>query len=429
MEHKKIVMGWKEFQIPEVLPRLFDVVLDTDFILTITGPRRAGKTYFCFQIIQKLIRQGISKENIVYINFEDNNLLGATADDLDNILESFMELSNPDKKQNIYLFFDEIQIVKDWDAWARKIYDIRKDIKLVLTGSSSKLLSREISTKLRGRVINKEILPLSFKEILNWSKVSYNPKTMAYSKERLLIKKLFSDYIIEGGYPTLFVNKNISKKEILQNYYDSIIFKDIVERYKIEDIKKLKSIAQLLFQSVSNEMSYNKLANKMKSVGFKISKNTIIEYISYFEDAYLFFQNIKYEYSMAMQMGSIKKVYCIDNGLLNSVSFKFSDDKGKLLENAAFIELKRRGKEIYYYRKDRECDFLIKEKDRIVDAIQVCEGITEDNEKREFGGLLEAMEVYGLKEGTILTLDKEDKKEIEGKTIKIIPMWVWLLTP
>lgn len=428
MEHKQVVMEWKEFQIPEVLPRLFDVVLDIDFILTITGPRRAGKTYFCFQLIQKLMKQGVSRENIVYINFEDNKLLGATAEDLDKILESFLELSNTDKKHNIYLFLDEIQVVKDWDAWARKIYDSKKEIKLILTGSSSKLLSKEISTKLRGRVINKEILPLSFKEILSWSKVDYNIKIIAYSKEKILIKKLFSKYIMEGGYPAIFINKNLPKEEIFRNYYDSIIFKDIIERYKVEDVKKLKSIAQLLFQSISNEISYNRLANKLKSSGFKISKSTIIEYVSYFEDVYLFFQNIKYEYSMAKQIGSIKKIYCIDNGLLNSVSFRFSEDKGKLLENLAFIELKRRGKEIYYHRKEYECDFLIKEKDKVVAAIQVCEELTEKNEKRELGGLLEVMKLYGLKECTILTLDKEGKREIEGKTINIIPIWVWLLT-
>src|SRR3989344_7782210 len=157
MEHKRIVINWKEFNTPSALPRLSDIDLGIDFIITISGPRRAGKTYFCFQLIQKLMKEGISRENIFYINFEDNHLLGASADDLDKILEYYLEISEINKKQKLYLFFDEIQIVKEWDSWARKIYDQRKDIKLILTGSSSKLLSKEISTKLRGRVINKEI--------------------------------------------------------------------------------------------------------------------------------------------------------------------------------------------------------------------------------------------------------------------------------
>ena len=252
MYYKQIVVNWKEFQIPDHLPRLNDIDLNIDFIVTITGPRRAGKTYFCFQLMQKLLGQGVPRENMFYINFEDNRLLGASADDLEKILEYFLELSEISKKQKMYFFLDEIQTVENWDAWVRKIYDTRKDIQLIVTGSSSKLLSREISTKLRGRMINREIMPLSFKEMLLWNKVSYNLKTIAYSKEKIAVKKVFSKYLVDGGYPAILINKSIPKETILQGYYDSMILKDIVERHNIEDVKKLKSLAQLLFQSVSS---------------------------------------------------------------------------------------------------------------------------------------------------------------------------------
>ncbi len=429
MDYKQIIVSWKEFQIPEHLPRDIEINLNVDFIITITGPRRAGKTYFCFQAIQKLLESGVPKENIFYINFEDNRLLGASSEDLENILSSFLELSTLNKMQKLYFFLDEIQTVKDWDSWVRKIYDTRKDIHLILTGSSSKLLSREISTKLRGRVITKEILPLSFKEFLLWNNVSYDLKAISYSKEKITVKKLFSDYLAGGGYPAIFVNKNIPKETILQGYYDSMILKDIVERYKIEDVKKLKSLAQLLFQSVSNEISYTKLANKLISAGFKTSKNTIIEHIAYFEDAYLFFQNMKYEYSMAKQIGSIKKLYCIDNGMLNSISFKFSDDTGKLLENAAFVELKRRSEQVYYHRKKYECDFIIVRKNKVCGAIQAAAILNEENESWEINGLIEALNDYGLDEGIILTEDQEEIKTIDGKKIHIKPVWKWLLEP
>jgi predicted AAA+ superfamily ATPase len=174
-------------------------------------------------------------------------------------------------------------------------------------------------------------------------------------------------------------------------------------------------------------MSYNKLANKLISAGFKISKNTIIEYISYFEDAYLFFQNIKYEYSFAKQLGSIKKVYCIDNGILNSVSFKFNDDTGKLLENLVFLELMRRGESIYYQRGKHECDFLIVKKRKVILAIQVTKNIEADNEAREINGLLEALEKHKLTEGLILTEEQEEEKIVAGKKIIIKPVWKWLL--
>ena len=426
MDYKQIITFWKEFDIPRVLDRKYKVNVNIDFIVTISGPRRAGKTYFCFQQIKQLLEKGISKDNIFYINFEDNKLLGANSNDLDKLLETFFELSNINKKEKIYLFFDEIQAVKNWDSWARTINDTRKDICLILTGSSSKLLSKEISTKLRGRVLNYEIFPISFKELLDWKNVKYDLKTISFSKEKIEIKKIFSLFVLNGGYPAI-ISQNLQKENVLQSYYDSMIFKDIIERYKIEDVNKLKALANLLFESVSKEMSYNKLANKLNSIGFKISKNTIIEYLSYLEDAYLFFQNLKYEYSLAKQLGSIKKIYCIDNGLLNTVSFKFSDNFGKLLENLVYIELRRRNEQIYYFRKKYECDFLIVRKNKVSLAVQVTKKLDDDNEKREINGLLEAMKEHKLKEGILLTEDQEEERIIDNKKINIIPVWKWLL--
>ncbi len=426
MDYKQVITFWKEFDIPKALDREVEVNVNTDFIITITGPRRAGKTYFCFQLINQLFSEGTSRQNILYINFEDNKLLGAESKDLDKLLEAFFELSQIDKKQKMYLFFDEIQTVKNWDSWARTIHDVRKDIQIILTGSSSKLLSREISTQLGGRVLNYEIFPLSFKEILNWRNINYDLKTVSYSKSKIEIKKLFSSFVINGGYPAI-ISQDLKKENILQSYYDTMIFKDIIERYRIEDVNKLKALANLLFESVSKEMSYNKLANKLNSIGFKISKNTVIEYLSHFEEAYLFFQNLKYEYSLAKQLGSIKKIYCIDNGLLNTVSFKFSDDFGKLLENLVFIELRRRNEQIYYFRKNYECDFLIVRKNRITSALQVTKKLNDENEKREINGLLEVMKEHKLKEGILLTEEQEEERIIDGKKIRIIPVWKWLL--
>ena len=425
MDYNKIIMQWKEFDIPDLLDRDVKADLEIDFLLTITGPRRAGKTYFCFQLIN-FLKKKISKENILYINFEDEKLLGADANDLNNLLEAFYQLSQIDKRQKIYLFLDEIQNVKNWDNWVRRIYDTQKNIKIILTGSSSKLLSKEISTRLRGRTINIEIFPISFKELLLWKNIKYDLKTISYSKQKIEIKKLFYIFLKGGGYPSIIIDSNL-KENILQNYYETMIFKDIIERNNIKEIKKLRILANLLFESVTKEISYNKLANKLKSMGFNMSKNTIIEYLSYFEDAYLFFQNLKYEYSISKQLGSIKKIYCIDNGLLNSVSFKFSEDIGKLLENLAFISLKRKNKEIYYFSGKYECDFLIKEKNKIVEAIQVTKKLDENNIKREFNGLLEAMKKHKLRKGLIITEDQEDEKNSDGKKIKIIPLWKWLI--
>lgn len=426
MQYKRIIVQCKEFEIPKTLPRDISIDLNHEFITAITGPRRAGKTYLCFQSINHILKKGISRENILYINFEDEKLLGANAEDLNGLLDTFYELASINKKQKIYLFLDEIQNVKNWDIWVRRICDTEKNIKIILTGSSSKLLSKEISTKLRGRVLNVEVFPLSFNEYLKWKEIKYDLKTIEYSKDRFEVLKAFSTYLKGGGYPAFIINDN-HKEQMLQSYLQSMIFKDIIERYNIKGIKNLKILVSLLFESISKEISYNKFANKLKTLGFSLSKNTIIEYISYFEDAYLFFQNLKYEYSLTKQLGSVKKIYCIDNGLLNSVSFKFSEDKGKLMENLAFIELKRRKKQIYFHKNNHECDFLIKEKNKVKGAIQVAYELNDDNYKRETEGLLEALETHSLKEGIILTYDMRDEKKVKGKLIKIIPFWKWML--
>ncbi|MFH0861134.1 MAG: ATP-binding protein [Candidatus Altiarchaeota archaeon] len=426
MEHKKIIVQWKEFELPKLMPREVSVNLTVDFIVTITGPRRAGKTYLCFQMMNRLISDGVPKENILYVNFEDEKLLGAEAKDMEFLMDSFYELSNVDKEQSIYLFFDEIQNVKDWDMWVRRIYDTQKNVKLILTGSSSKMLSREISTKLRGRVLNYEVFPLSFREYLSWKNVPYDLRTLSESRDRHEVKKQYDEFLAGGGYPAV-VFSQMPKELILQSYYEAMIFKDIVERHSIKEIKKLRLLANLLFELTSRELSYSKLANRMKSLGLSTSKNTIIEYVSHFEDAYLFFQNLKYDYSITKQLGSIKKLYCIDNGLLNAVSFKFAEDTGRLMENLVYVELRRRGKRVYYHKNRAECDFLVQEKNRVVSAIQVTHKLDEENERREINGLMEAMETHKLEAGVIITSSQEEEKRIDGREITITPVWKWLL--
>ena len=256
-------------------------------------------------------------------------------------------------------------------------------------------------------------------------KVSFEIDGDKHEIDYTLIPKSFLRYFDErenfGGYVAdmIFISSEVVEKNPLWLPY--IALKLYLDPYD----QMLGAFPDL--ESTTKDISYTKLANKMVSSGYKISKSTVIDYISYFEDAYLFFQNVKYEYSLTKQLGSIKKIYCIDNGMLNAVSFKFSEDKGKLLENLIFIELKRRGKETYYYRKNFECDFIIKQKNEVISAFQVTWELNEGNKEREISGLLEAMEKFKLKEGLILTCDTEDEKTINGKKIIIAPAWRWLL--
>jgi len=427
MEYQKIIRNWKEFELPELTPRELELPIYKDFITTISGPRRVGKTFLCFQKIKKLLEDGISKENILYINFEDEKLINSDSKDLENLLNAFLEASELNKNQDLFLFLDEIQVVKNWDSWIRRVYDTKKEARIILTGSSSKLLSREISTTLRGRVYNIEVFPLSFSEYLNWKGQNLKIKSILEGgKDSIIAKKYFQEYLFTGGYPAIFRNPQL-KNEVLQSYYDSMIFKDIVERFKVSDVKKIQILAKLIFESTSREISYTNLSNKVKSLGFSMGKSTIIDYLSYFEEAYLFFQVLKYEYSFQKQLGSIKKVYCIDNGLLNSVSFSFSENKGKLLENLVFLALRGAKKEVYYNRGKFECDFVVKEKNKVIQAIQVTYELNSGNRKREVKGLFEAMDKFKLKEGLILTYNEEEKIEIDKKKIFVKPIWKWLL--
>jgi predicted AAA+ superfamily ATPase len=415
-----------EFDIPEIKQRDIAVDLTTDLIVAIIGPRRSGKTYLCFQLMQGLMTGGTPRSNILYLNFEDEKLLGATASDADAMLDIFHEVFRIDGSSRLYLFLDEIQNVQDWDAWVRRLHDTRKNIQLVLTGSSTKLLSKEIATRLRGRVLNWEVFPLSFKEYLSWHGVRYNIATLPESKDSIEIRKRFNKYVMEGGFPALFTNPQHATS-LLQSYYDVMILKDIVERHGVKEVKKLRLLGGLLFESTGREMSYTRLANKLKSAGIDISKNTVIDFISHFEDAYVFFQSMKFEYSLALHLGAIKKVYCIDNGLLNAASFKFSDDKGRLLENIVYISLRRGEGRVFYHRGKHECDFLVQEKDKVVAAIQVTEVLLPDNEGREIGGLVEAMAMHDLTEGTVITADQHETRVVDGNRIRVLPAWLWLL--
>lgn len=427
MDYKRIIIQWMEFDIPESLPRNYQIHTDSGFIISIIGPRRAGKTFLCYNLMYQLRNAGVSRENMLYINFEDEKLTGASANDLTRLLETYFEITGLSSENSVYLFLDEIQNVENWDKWVRRIHETEKKIKIFLTGSSAKLLSKELSTHLRGRTISVEVFPLSFDEIVQWQKLNFEYSTISHSKKRFAIKKMFDKYLTDGGFPALFFEDAHLKESILQEYFNSMIFRDVIERYRVNSIRKLKMLSHFVFESVAKDISYSRLANKMSSSGLAIGKHTVIEYISYLEDAYLFFQHLKFEYSLTKQLGAIKKVYCIDNGLLNAVSFKFVNDTGKLLENLVYLELRRKNKNIFYHRKNYECDFLIQKKNTITQAFQVTNELNSDNEKREIRGLTEALDSYKLNEGIILTTGQETELKINNKTIKVLPVWKWLL--
>jgi len=426
-----VIDDWFDFTLPKFIRRDLEVSssLMDEFIISITGPRRAGKTYFLYQIMDILIKaHNVGKENIFYVDLEDDRLFPFQISELDTLVERFQERSKINHDQPLYLFLDEIQNIERWSAWVRRIHDLRKDIRIVISGSSSKVLHTEIATNLRGRTLNYTLYPVSFREFLRFkgeSEIQFFPS----QQRKVKLKNLFNQYLVTGGFPQIAFKQRSSeeRKQILQGYFEVMLLRDVIERHKVRNTSLLRMLAKLLASSISREFSYSKTHRTLKSMGHDVAKHTIIEYVQYLEDSFVFFQNSEYSSSLRQQMASIKKVYCIDVGLIDALSFRSSEDRGWHLENLTYIELMRRKKEIFYHRNTSECDFVIQKGLSIVELIQVCADMTDpDTRKREIKGLMKAMDRFELSQGLILTEDEFEDVETEGKMIHLRPVWYWL---
>ncbi len=450
MELKEIILEQNKTKTSENLIRrdVFDKVEDyvkTSFIIIINGIRRSGKSTLLSQIREKY--------DGYYLNFDDERFVKFTLEDFQAMYEIFIELYG--KKD--FFYFDEIQNIKGWERFVRRLHDEKK--KVFVTGSNASMLSRELGTHLTGRHLDITLFPFSFNEFLELkgletsrfafaqsprfsSKVSKSNLDGAQEPEhapefiqRVLdiekdsiyliekksnIKRLFEDYFIKGGFAEYLKTEN---KEYLKMLYDNILYRDIITRYNLSNESALKGLVYFISSNVAKEISFNSI-KKLLNLG---SSTTVKDYFDYLENSFLAFIIPKFDYSLKKQIYANKKMYLIDNALAINLGFRISEDLGRLLENMVFIELKRRRKEIFYFQEKNECDFVIREGIKIVEAIQVCYDFNEENREREINGLLEALRKFKLKEGLILTYDQEDEMKLENKKINIIPVWKWLL--
>lgn len=381
----------------------FKKYLETKQIIIISGIRRCGKSTLLKQFSQKF-------KKIYYINFDDDRLIDFSVKDFDNLMIVFQK-----QYQSKTIFLDEIQNIENWERFVRRIYE--EGYKIFLTGSNAKLLSSELSTRLTGRYFKIELYPFSFKEFLNCKKYNFQDKT---SENKAKILKLFGNYLKNGGFPEFLKYKD---REYIARIYEDVLYRDLLTRFQIREVKSFKQLANFLFSNFTKEASYNSLKNIL---GFK-SAMSVKNYIEFMENSYLIFELYKYDFSLKKQYVSEKKIYVIDNGMRNTVAFYFSKDLSKLLENLVFIELKRRNQEIYYFKDKKECDFIIKEKNKINSVIQVTKELNKNNQIREINGLLEAMKQFKLKNGLILTQYQEFEIKKDRKIINVLPLWKWLL--
>jgi hypothetical protein len=382
---------------------------DDPFIRIVAGVRRCGKS----TLVEHIRKQ--SKEKSYALNFDDNRLTGFTSEDFERLYESFHELYQPEKTW----FFDELQNIEGWERFVRRLHN--EGQKVFITGSNARMLSAELGTHLTGRYIQTELFPFSFSEFLKYKNVSLDKQSFYSGVKAMLIKKAFGEYVRDGGFPEYLQNRN---PHYLKSLYENIIYRDVVSRHNIRNASTLIEMLHFLISKISKETSYNALKNT-----FGIANaNTVKEYISYFENSFLLFTINKFDYSLKKQIANPKKIYTIDTGLANSVSFQFSENFGRQLENIVFLELKRLGLEIYYHKNKFECDFILRQNGKVIGAIQVCQSLDNDQtKKREMNGLLEAMKDHQLQTGFIITEDEEETIEENGIRILVLPAWKWLL--
>jgi len=378
--------------------------------IIITGLRRVGKSTL-LKILKKQFR--LKEKECVYIDFNDERFVNFNVEDFQRIIDF---LNEQDYSKKCYFFLDEIQEVDKWEKWINRIKD---KYQIFITGSNSKLLSKEISTVLTGRSINLSLYPFSFREFLKSKRVEIDKFKIDLNLQAKL-RKEFLEFLNFGGIPKAVVEND---KRILKELYENIIYRDIIKRFASSLEKPIKEISVYLLSNISKELSIRSLSKTIKIKNL----STLKSILDAFEKAFLFFFINKFDFSIKKQIQNPRKVYCVDNGFIVNAGFRFFDDRGKMLENLVFIELKRRNKEIYYFYEKKECDFVIREGVKIKEAIQVCYELNDDNKKREIDGLLGALEKFKLRQGLILTYSQEDEIKIGGNIIIIKPVWKWLL--
>ena len=384
----------------------------------VAGVRRAGKTTILLQVLRKLIDSGTPRENILYVNFEEPTFIPyLTVEFLLRIHDLYLERFNP--RGRTYVVLDEVQLVPGWERFVRGLYD--RDIKFYITGSSSKLLSKEYGTSLTGRIVSNEVFPLSFQEFLAF-KEKEKMIERSRGKGSPALRNLFNQYTRFGGFPqVVLTEEETDKMQILKDYYTAVIEKDIIQRYKVRDIKKLKEFCLNLYANVATHFSGYQAEKRQK-----ISQPTANKFLEYAREVFLVQTTDYFSYSFTEQKANPYKVYAIDPGLYNAVSFRFSENIGRIFENVVYLALRRKGEEIFYWKGKGEVDFLVRKGTRIDRLINVCWELNKKNEKREFSGLYEAMKQFNVSNAQIIVSGYDDQVDIKGKKIVISNFFNWL---
>lgn len=386
-------------------------VIKAPQITVITGLRRVGKSTLLAQIAKKYFN-----DDFYFINFEDDRLLNFQVKDFDLLYETLISLFG-DKKT---FLLDEIQNVPEWERFVRRLHD--QGYKFIVTGSNASLLSQELGTRLTGRSIRVELFPFSFREFLEFQNATIPDLKVLTTQQRGSLRKLASEYMLLGGIPDALKYPEL---EIHKTLYDDVLYRDIATRYKLENVKSLQELTFYLVSNISSLVSFNKLKDLLR-LG---SVNTVKSYVSYLENSWLFFVVNKYAYSVKEQQIAAKKLYCIDTGLAQSVGFSFSKNRGKLMENIVFLQLRRKYQDVYYYKtaQDSEVDFFLPKEGILIQAAQRFD-LPETQAREQRALVVAKQELKKVQKLIIVTEDVKKELESEDTNIEIVPLYEWLLS-
>ena len=419
----------KQREIPfAMFNREYALPVNSKSIVTVVGVRRCGKSSRMQLTINALVEKGISPETILWVGFDDERLAGMKVSDLDEVLESYRELYPAQDLKDVFMFFDEIQLIDHWELFVIRVFkSYCKNI--FVSGSNAKMLSQEIATTLRGWSIEEETYPLSFMEYCQFTETKTHHLT---EQETTLLRLKWDEYCMESAFPEIVLTESKSLRDKkLQGYFDAMLFRDLVERHNIGNTGVLRYFIKRLMNNITKPTSINAIYNDIKSQGLKISKDDLYLWADYVCECFMFLRISKYTPSLVEEQQSLRKYYFIDNGLRQSVLLPQSDDNGKLLENAVLLHLYRRRQpfdKITYFSGTKECDFVVQQEQQVKALYQVCWEMQDTlTMQREIDGIIEASKVTQCDNLFIITHDNEDIIIRDGKTVNIIPAWKWMM--
>lgn len=433
VEITDILKDWNFWEKPwdDGIPRPFYVekmrgYLDIGQVLVITGVRRSGKSFLMKQLASSLHKEGIEKKNILFINFEDPRWLKRDAALLFDIFETYRELMQPGEKP--YIFLDEVQEVDGWERWVRTMHELNKAT-LIVSGSNAKLLGYESGTVLTGRHLDIDVYPLSFREFLSFKGI----QSVSDLEDASMVRGCLREYLAKGSFPALaFLQDGL--KEWFLDYYEDVLEKDVIKRFKIRKTEELKTLLNFYMSNISKLSTFNSVAKFLK-----ISPDTAEKFTAYFEQSYLLFFMKRFSFGFKKQQKSPRKIYSVDTVLAGSIGFRMSDDFGRVAENIVYLEYLRRkifnpGQELFYWKDEqsgrdgREVDFVVKNGNHILEIVQVCMGdLSEDTKKREVRAIRKAIKKLDPQKIIVITDEHENIEDLDDIKINYIPLWKWLL--